>query len=240
MKRLIHVPMVHTPGAIRDTWKDSSATLAEEGIAEVKDVSPKFWEIVEEKLRGTNVVKPRFYVEGYTGEPVIVEPGTTHLPIEDPNSPPEDKIIFDFIKRVGGTIEPTEDRSLIEQSIEAVKPLGELFGSITNPEELTPDKIREFRDIFSEMDSNMEELQTQREGAVATNINGTLQDGETGFLFFGGTHGIKFPLFPDIQVEPLDERLPEIVKELNEEIEKQARGSEGHMPHGNNGPEGRA
>ena len=68
--------------------------LQKDVVANVKDVSPKFWQIVEEKLGGTKVVNPRFYVEGYTGKPVNVKSGTLHLPIEDPDAPPEDKIIF--------------------------------------------------------------------------------------------------------------------------------------------------
>jgi len=198
-----------------------------------------FWRIVKDRLGELNPQTPRFYLEGYTRPSLRVIAGTSNLPGENQNPPIEDKIMTEFIKRVGGTVETTEGTKLLEEAFGVHRDLGDMLTSLA--EQVANGGAVDLEDqvqsrLISQF-ATMDAANSRREEFIASRINSTLQEGETGFLFLGGAHDLSPKLLPDIQVEVLDERLVEIRNELKESMmegESETKG-EPTFDHGSEG-----
>lgn len=226
--------MLHPPDALRD-MKQKIGGIAEVSAAVSETKSEEFWTIVKEKLSTVDSVNAHFYLEGYVGEPVTIEPGSTEMPKSVQNS--DEQIIVDFIKRVGGTVHTTEDENLLEEVYRTYRNLGEAKevlqkSFITKDETITDDEVGKAMRTMMDAAPRLNELDDQRDDIMRSAIIDTLPENGIGFLFRGGNHKVTTNLPSDIQVELLDPRLIEILREVRETAEGQ---SEMHRQ----GPEGK-
>lgn len=196
-------------------------------------VSANFWRIVEDRLQQLPVERPRIYVESYHGTSVRFEPGTE--PTDKIIDTPEARVIAALLKRVGGTVETTENPKLVEENMQIARELGDAYHAIKDskddyeektgdPELMIIKRVKEALGPILIIAARMEEVAGKRDAFIAGRIDETLQDGETGILFLGGNHNVESRLPGDIQIEILDKRLNEIRKEIAFETEH-----EGHF-----------
>src|SRR5581483_8148699 len=77
MRQLITVPMLHSP----EIMQEGKSTIGEHTaqalsqMPRINDASKRFWTLVDDKLSGLTVVKPRIYTESNLIRPMSVEPG---------------------------------------------------------------------------------------------------------------------------------------------------------------------
>lgn len=216
MRLLIYVPLLHPPEMMRGMTDVIGKTSSETSATHVEGRSNEFWDIVRKRLATFDVKTPRFYLESYTDGKFPVEPNSTKFPLEIRS--PDEQIIAEFIKRVGGTVEHTEDRGLLEETFQSYRLAGEAVGAFFKyfGEHGLKDRleIERLGRIIQTHTDHITELHNKRDDYMRQRIIESLQDGEVGFLFVGGKHDVTSKLPPDIQIETLDDRLIEILKEL--------------------------
>jgi hypothetical protein len=200
-------------------------------------VSAKFWKVVEDKLSGLPIQRPRIYVESYTEPSRSFEPGAFENPNDIADLTPEERVIGGLLKRVGGTIETTEKPSLLEKNVQIAQELGDAYHAIQDSNvdyggEETTDMVERMMEALSPIIAiagRMEEAAGNRNTFIAEKIATTLLDGETGILFLGknhfeGDHNIISMLPEDIEVGILDESLREIAREVNADTKRELGG----------------
>lgn len=181
------------------------------------------WNLINAKLGALTPAKARFYLEGFTQDSQNVQEGTGRLPMETDNASPEGIVIAKFIKRVGGTIEKTEDKELLDEEFMHARRVSEAFSALFNSFNATEDVHGKKQlptpdtTTLDESFDHLDRLQTERDEFIAKRIQETLQEGETGFLFIGASHDVQKYLPQDIQTEVLDERIVELVDEIRGE-----------------------
>jgi hypothetical protein len=138
--------------------------------------------------------------------------------------PPDERIITEFMLRVGGVLMPTEDRKLIDSQLATTRELDEVVHKADKEDQGFEEKnvsrevmvksaISLLKDVF-DIRRRMDGISAKRDERIAEAITSSLKDTEVGFLFLGGNHNVESYLPQDIQVELLDERLPGIIREV--------------------------
>lgn len=226
MRKLIYVPMIHSPHEASLTRQKFGLEFAElpEGA---RGKPAEFWEVMNEAVRKLdNTQVSRIYFEGFTSGSTTFEGMDEEMRLileEESQKSPEMRVLKEILKR-GGTLERTEDMFLHRSMNSKLDELGQIFGYLEgvlnvagDDEEPTQEDlevISRMIEIYPEIDS----VSRKRDEFVAGRVSDTLREGETGILFMGAGHDIVSKLPKDIETELLDERLAEIDREVKKEI----------------------
>jgi hypothetical protein len=197
LKRLIHVPIVHSQddlGPIRDRVRQAYVEKGgEEAWKASREAVAEFWSAIEKATNGLplDYTKLRLYQDG--------------LPVCEQ----EEKIVRDLAQQGGANyrillklaergarIEGTEDPDLLRKEYELIMtglPAGAGNGTAGMDE---AERAAIFRDLLD-----------RRDRFIAQRIDKTLQAGETGILFLGALHRATAMLPDTIQVTSLSEFL---------------------------------
>lgn len=188
----------------------------------------EFWQIVQDKLGEFNTTAPiRFYIEGndQLKEFTAGEIDPEFEAIKD-TLPPEERVISEFMQRVGGTLMPTEDPELIRAQLAITSQVDDLLHKADEEDKLLEERnasrdeaLKSAADLLRELFSlgrQSEEIKGRRDEHIAESVITSLSDDGIGFLFLGGEHDVESRLPDDIKRELLDERLPEIIREATQ------------------------
>jgi hypothetical protein len=200
MKKLFYIPMIHSPEALTANGRASHSNYD----------TTQFWQIVDQAVKEKQLDQPVVYAEGSTKRREIA-PG--ELEAVD-TSMPEQRIVKALLES-GGVIEETEDPELIAEAERAYKKLDEVVRQSANDPSLSF-----LTDDERTLISGIHEISDMRSAAVAERIARTLPEDRVGVLLLGGNHDVLGKLPKDIQVEPLDPRLDEMVTEFQREINR--------------------
>jgi len=192
--------MIHTKKARVNVGKPVN-DLIDKSLSEITELD--YWRLIGEKLSQLQVKKPKIYLEGYSDQPITIESRAGEF---ESTGTPETDIIGQFLDRVGGTLETTEDPALLDQHIKLLKNSSQTY---LDDFSLATEDLAALRRV-QDMDYQARSLIIQRDAFIAKMIAGTLKDGETGILFLGAEHNVESKLSDDINVELLDRRLKEM------------------------------
>ncbi len=175
----------------------------------------KYWDIIESKLVALDPKNPRFYVDGYEGDTFTIQPGQEPRKLELGDEIVDQRIIKDFITRTGGIIERTEDPGIMRDL--EVK-MGNAFtrlSELTDYEDIRS-AVGAFLGALNEFSDEGAKITELRDKHIADTVSATLKEGEIGMLFLGAGHDVSRFLPADIGTELLDERLPDLHREIME------------------------
>lgn len=213
MRKLIIVPMIHVipsfeekPGVLDfpDTISNASNPLV-----------IKYWDIIKSKLTVLDPKNPHFYVDSYEGDTLTVQPGQEPRQLGLGDETVDQRIIKDFITRTGGIVERTEDPYLM-RDLEAK--IGNTFtrlSELTDYEDIRS-AVGAFLGVLNEFSNDGDKITELRDKHIADTVSATLKEGEIGMLFLGAGHDVSRLLPADIGTELLDERLPDLHREIME------------------------
>jgi len=193
MRKLIYIPIVHTPedmGSVRESLERvSAAKLGKQRWIENVQRVERFWNEVEHELDALclDYSRVRIYQDGL---PCSGELGMKIVNSVADAGSKNFQLLRKLISR-GATPEATEDSDLLKREHEHIKAIveartGEERAEAEHRYNQVKDKLLEARDAF-----------------ISRRIGNTLKDGETGLLFIGADHDVRLRLPPDILVKSL-------------------------------------
>ncbi|HII07605.1 MAG TPA: hypothetical protein HA349_09925 [Methanotrichaceae archaeon] len=194
MRRLIIILIVHSSpdmGSMKDDLeRESIAKIGKHRWDENKKRIENFWNEVEKEidLLGLDYIDVRLYQDGMPcggvqGERIVREvaaKGSRNY-----------QIVKTLIEK-GATLEATENPEMLIKEYECIKRIIEA----KTEEERTEAKLL--------YDKIKDRLIEDRDTFIATAIDSTLKDGETGLLFIGAAHDVASKLPDHIEVKRLD------------------------------------
>jgi len=194
MRQLLYVPVIHVEsdlGSIASAIDKRSAEICGRKRWEKhKQTVTIFWDEIEEyfkKLDSTNlkIYQDGLMADGELGQKIIMEgakKGSRNY-----------QIVLDLIKR-GGEIRKTEDIALLKEE----------YGRIL--------KLAQTKSLWERTTAyigyrlHKDSLMEKRDKFIATTINETLKEEETGVLFIGAYHDVFPHLVKDVEVKEVKNR----------------------------------
>jgi hypothetical protein len=193
MRKLVYIPIVHTPedmGSVREGLERvSAAKLGRQRWIENVRRLERFWSEVERELDslGLDYSRVRIYQDGL--------PCSGELGMKVVNSVADaGSKNFQLIRKLtgrGATLEATEDPDLLKREREHIKAIVEAGSG---------EERAEAEHKYNRVKG---ELLEARDAFIAGRIGDTLKDGEIGLLFIGAEHDLGSKLPSGILVESL-------------------------------------
>ena len=194
MRQLLYVPVIHVEsdlGSIASAIDKRSAEICgRQRWEKHKQTVTTFWDEIEEyfkKLDSTNlkIYQDGLMADGELGHKIIQEgakKGSRNY-----------QIVLDLIER-GGEIRKTEDIALLKEE----------YGRIL--------KLAQTKSLWEKTTAyigyrfHKDQLMEKRDKFIATTINETLKEEETGVLFIGAFHDVIPHLANEIEIEEVKNR----------------------------------
>jgi len=190
MRRLIHVPIIHSStelGSLAESVQARYAqVLGETAWGRQQHAVEELWKHIREKVLALHIdyQHTRIYQDGL---PVCEFEENIVREIARAGSP-NHQLILELIAR-GAKLEGTEDPQLLMEEYEMQKRKLE---------------SRSATDQTGQEQTGTDDLLAARDRFIAKRIEETLQEGETGLLFLGALHQFDELQSTDIQVVTLD------------------------------------
>lgn len=235
VRKIIYIPAWHVAAEMGD--EGASAALAGYDIKDIRERGIAYWEWVKELLEEEplDIPKTRVYSESamlpeQEMRPIfqkMADRGSLHS-----------QIVLDLLHR-GAKYEVIED---LELNIKRSR-VGDIQEKTSNklqllweryqkePSKELDQSLSHFWDRRVKFSSISHELTTSDDKDIASHINQSLQEGETGILILGADHRVSSWLDQDIIFQPLREKLVELTNgdsgknEVNPSTEKEIRTS---------------
>jgi len=199
MRRLIHVPIIHSAvdlGSLSGSLKAHYAKLAGAGFPQRREQAvEELWERIRHDIRALHLDERRVRIY-QDGLPVCGFEEKIVRELAEAGSR-NHQLIAELLDR-GAALEGTEDPQLLMEEYEMHRQrLDNQAGC---------DRARE------EQTRRAEHLLNARDAAIAKRIDATLQPGETGLVFLGALHRLDALQSTDVQVTTLGEESNEAVR----------------------------
>ncbi len=194
MRRLLYVPVIHVEsdlGSIASAIDKRSAEICGRKRWEKhRQTVTTFWDEIEEYFKKLDAENLKIYqdglmADGELGQKIIMEgakKGSRNY-----------RIVLDLIKR-GGEVRKTEDIALLKEE----------YGRIL--------KLAQTKSLWEKTTAyigyrfHKDQLMEKRDKFIATTINETLKEEETGVLFIGAFHDVIPHIADEIAVEEVKNR----------------------------------
>ena len=194
MRQLLYVPVIHVEsdlGSIASAIDKRSAEICgKQRWEKHKQTVTTFWDEIEEYFKELDSTNLKIYqdglmADGELGQKIIMEgakKGSRNY-----------QIVLDLIKR-GGEIRKTEDIALLKEE----------YGRIL--------KLAQTKSLWEKTTAyigyrfHKDRLMEKRDRFIATTINETLKEEESGVLFIGAFHDVISHLAKEIVVEEVKNR----------------------------------
>ena len=199
MRRLIHIPIIHTSADLGSLSKfvreHYSKIFGKTGWSQREEAVEELWKDIGENLdalrldaRNTRIYQDGLPICGFEERIVreLAKAGSGNH-----------QLILRWMDQ-GAVLMGTEDSQLLMQEYEMHKRLLERQADMHST---TEDQRRQ-----------MDRLLQARDSYIAKRIDETLQDGETGLLFFGALHRLEALRCTGIQLETLGDTLNKAVR----------------------------
>lgn len=190
MRTLIYFPIVHTSsdmGELGNAVKNLYLTrVGRIGWKRKQDMVNRFWDLIEHTISGLKIDPSRIKIY-QDALPAELEGKELEILEQLADSGSRNHIIVRELVRKGATLVGTESINLLMSEYDLSK-------KIINT--ASPRKKSQKKEILERQDETLK----KRDRFIASRINDTLHDGETGILFLGMLHNIKPWLAEDIEV----------------------------------------
>lgn len=221
MRQVIYIPAVHVIGvewsseALDDAFTNGDPVLKDilqQIRQEQREETQKYWERVKGYLdqEQLNSETMRVYSEGtflpLDGElPIIKEMAV--------GGSPHFQVVLNLLEK-GAKYEPAESEDMFWYQVRLSGLIPKVIHSRDRAAETEGDmgvRIKEQREkLWNRLRILEEKTSKDRDSEIATRVNQTLQDGETGILILGSAHRVSQFLDKDIGFKPLRGELVEL------------------------------
>lgn len=194
MRRLIVIRIVHAPSDMGSAGfgleKSGISALGKRAWEENQKKIGRFWQELEAEVDGLDLEMSKLHIY-QDGLPCAGELGERIVRETAAKGSRNYQIVQKLVDR-GARIEATESVPLLRQEYGYIK----AFLDAKTPEA----RVR----AEAEYNRVKDKLLEERDMFIASAINSTLPDGETGLLFIGASHNVQRNIDKDIEVKLLD------------------------------------